>query len=485
MIHPTLRHLEIYIKDGSISRTAVDFGNLDTLKVVQEDRVCNGRILEGIAISMVSLELSGICSSLNIFLYGSFVLPNLTKLVMTHLPYLEALPFYTFKGSSNLEHLDLSYNGLKGLETEVLMPLTKLNYLDLRYNKLTIMTFVNPLMLTLNYLDLSGNSLISIPEEIFKRASNLEYLDISNNAFDCTCPSVAGLTYFTKWLNNDNSVLLNVHDGDFLCFNPPNLTDSLITDVDLDCEQPSHSHKPNVHFILGLSIPTLMILAAGVFLVIKWRWRIRYKLFQLRHQTLRHPDYLDNDMDNFVVRDDEEEVLDEEDARRPLRFDAYVAYHDNDQDWVLDELVKNIEGEYLNEEGEMVQNEEQVVDTMVLHIPERDAQPGQPRIRAVTDAIQRSMKTILVLSQNFMGSEWCYFQMQIAFERLFAEGRDVIILILLEDVPYEQMTRELRKLLRRKRYLKWPDDPVGRRLFWGRLREKIKKPTLVDRRFEI
>ena len=75
-----------------------------------------------------------------------------------------------------------------------------------------------------------------------------------------------------------------------------------------------------------------------------------------------------------------------------------------------------------------------------------------------------------------MACEWCYFQMQVAFERLFGDGLDVIILVLLEDIPYEQMTRELRKMLRRKRYLKWPNDPVGRRLFWGRLREKIKKP---------
>ena len=67
--------------------------------------------------------------------------------------------------------------------------------------------------------------------------------------------------------------------------------------------------------------------------------------------------------------------------------------------------------------------------------------------------------------------------------RLLDENLDVIILVLMNAIPNNAMTLSLRQLLRKKEYLKWPKDRAGQRLFWQRLRQELKAPIQVDRRF--
>ena len=62
----------------------------------------------------------------------------------------------------------------------------------------------------------------------------------------------------------------------------------------------------------------------------------------------------------------------------------------------------------------------------------------------------------------------CYLEIPRAWKRLLEEGRDVLILILLEPIPDE-------KLLCKKGYLTWPHGRVAQRLFWQCVRGKLKK----------
>ena len=67
--------------------------------------------------------------------------------------------------------------------------------------------------------------------------------------------------------------------------------------------------------------------------------------------------------------------------------------------------------------------------------------------------------------------------------RLLDEHLDVLVLVLLQEIPNDKMTLSLRKLFCKKKYLKWPKDRAGQRLFWHRLQQELKAPVQVDRRF--
>ena len=76
-----------------------------------------------------------------------------------------------------------------------------------------------------------------------------------------------------------------------------------------------------------------------------------------------------------------------------------------------------------------------------------------------------------------------YHEMEMAKMRLLDENLDVIVLVLLNEIPNNAMTLSLRQILCKKEYLKWPKDRAGQRLFWQRLRQELKAPIQIDRRF--
>ena len=69
--------------------------------------------------------------------------------------------------------------------------------------------------------------------------------------------------------------------------------------------------------------------------------------------------------------------------------------------------------------------------------------PGNVIEENIIESINQSFKTILVLTTNFVKSEWCEFELQMARMRCFDEGRDIIIVIMLEPVSALHMSTTL------------------------------------------
>ena len=126
---------------------------------------------------------------------------------------------------------------------------------------------------------------------------------------------------------------------------------------------------------------------------------------------------------------------------------------------------------------------EEDTEPVKLCIKSRDFIPGHSLVESISENIQQSRKTILVLSPNFVKSEWCYHETEMIKMRLLDEHLDVIVLVLLKDIPNNKITLSLRQLLCKKDYLKWPKDRAGQRLLWQRLRQELKAPVQIDRRF--
>ena len=103
----------------------------------------------------------------------------------------------------------------------------------------------------------------------------------------------------------------------------------------------------------------------------------------------------------------------------------------------------------------------------------------------IDENMNKSRKVVLVLSPNFVESEWCYHEMRMAHMRLLDHKLDVLVLVLLKAIPEKKMTLSLRQLLCKKKYLKWPKDRAGQRLFWQRLRLEVKGPLHANRCFQL
>ena len=223
-------------------------------------------------------------------------------------------------------------------------------------------------------------------------------------------------------------------------------------EVNLDCK----SHAV-LYAIIG--ILSGLLTATFVFLVAKYRWHIRYRIFLLFTLKSKHQP-IQNEDDGFNLN--------------RARYDAFISYaHENDRDltWVVNDLRNNME------EGP------EPFRLCIGHA--RDFLPGAPLLETITEAIHNSRKTIIVLSPSYLDSEWCYFETQHAWLRLLNEGKDVIILVLLDPIHDAKMTMWLRQFLCKKGYLRWPPDRAGQKLFFRCLRELVKTPTAVNRRYDV
>ncbi|XP_072048540.1 toll-like receptor 2 type-2 [Amphiura filiformis] len=212
---------------------------------------------------------------------------------------------------------------------------------------------------------------------------------------------------------------------------------------------------------ISIGIACFIVLVIATIIVVRYRWHIEYIRFLLFN---RRP------YQNNLINNDDDVLGDDEDEDGVPRYDAYVIYHVQDEDWVDGELLANIE------EGE---------EPFRLCLKTRDIRAGRLILNELSLHIQRSRKVIAILSPHFVDDNWCHFELNMSHRRLLEENPNVLIFILLEELPQRRLTLLLRQLFCRVLCLKWPGDGYGQYLFWQRLREELKRPVPLDRRFQI
>ena len=386
---------------------------------------------------------------------GEMHLPQLQELYLNRLSRLlsfDITSVLTMFKAPKLQRLDLSENDITNINNELgkyLTNLTNLSYLDISYNKLVSVNNLHRLNNIVSLL-IRGNVIKVVPKEMLRsRHVNMSVLDISGNPFQCDC----NLKAFKNWILTDTIVQMETtFEYDYKCFSPDSKKGFSITQINLDCE--SHRLK-----YISTSVAFAIVILILAIMMVRYRWHIKYKLFLWLNRRRDQQYYLMND--NERIDDDEGGVP---------RYDAYVPYHIDDEDWVDGELLANIE------EGE---------EPFRLCLRRRDIRAGRPIFSELSLHIQRSRKILVILSPRFVEDNWCYFELNMAHHRVLEENRNVMIIIILEEVPDNKMTLLLRQLFCRVQYLKWPADGRGQYLFWRCLREELKRPVPLDRRFNI
>ncbi|CAG0881929.1 unnamed protein product [Darwinula stevensoni] len=369
--------------------------------------------------------LSGLTSLISIFLHGN----EITFRGATS----------PFKDLKNLKVLKLSDNFIRYLTGDLLLGLEKIETLILSENN--ILAWKLPIFATstnLNTLRLDRNNLVEVTEGMLIDFSNLTTLDISKNLFECDC----GLCDFYRWAMGNHTTLDNWEkEGAYTCRAKNGTEYSLLHDGDKlfqDCRIGGNTQpdtKSNVlGLAIGLSVFVITLSVLGYFAYRRW-WYVKYLYFRARSRRKSKS------------------------SEQSYDYDAYVCFSDQDQTWVLEKLVKNLE-----EEGSDVH--------LCIHF--RDFQVGASVTTNIVAAIARSRKMLFVISKHFLKSSWCLYELDAAQHQLLEDKRDGIVLVLLEDMDKSSTPKDLRYLMRTRTHIKWPSDrPEEEKLFWARLKKAI------------
>ena len=281
--------------------------------------------------------------------------------------------------------------------------------------------------------------------ESIKSRSMTFKVNMLGNPFQCSCETLQ----FLEWLYNKQSMFLFYEN--YTCIH----NNISIVFLNLKCMLDSLNFQCHQSLFLEVSASLLafliFVIAISVFLY-RHKWDVRF--FCLRFVTKRK-----------VYQ--ELEASEEE-----YEYDAFVSFHSDDQDWVSNELQKNLD----NTQDDVESDD---LPRFRLCIHERDFVPGDLIEENILRSIESSRKTIVILSRNFLQSVWCEFEFEIARKECIERGRDLIIAVMLEPLPGNiKISSSVERLIRKNTYIEWPTDDLDRVHFWKQMRWALAKKEI-------
>ncbi|XP_052822126.1 toll-like receptor 13 [Octopus bimaculoides] len=333
----------------------------------------------------------------------------------------------------NLEYLELTGNTMRNVP-DCVCDMKRLHTLILSRTWIRKWQTTNcTVMNILRVFSLSYNRIFNVNKTSFSKAlfsnTNLKW-DLSHNSYICNCR----ILWFRDWMRQNSARLIH-YPKSYLCSNPAPVRFLQIAKYYVSWDYCANISKQSPIAVSGCVLGTLSVIfiITGLVSYIK-RWSIRYWVYL------------------FFARRRKYQLLE---CTSEHNYDAFVCYCGSDVGWVTKYLLPILEEE----------------NDLHLCLHDRDFAVGNDIVDNIVDSIQQSRKVVLVLSSDFAQSQWCQFETSLAQQRLFEEKKDIIVPILLEEIPTELQTMRLALLLKQKTYLEWSNETRGQMLFWERLVE--------------
>ncbi|XP_078466834.1 toll-like receptor 2 [Lampetra fluviatilis] len=329
--------------------------------------------------------------------------------------------------SASLKFLDLSYSRLETFPNYILTDAISLEELHLTGNLIQyISSDVQSRSLQVLYVDYNAVGIIG--EGTFQDLQQIKSITLGNNPFYCICD----LYWFRQHFNK---TLLNGWPHDYTCSYPKYLAGKKID-----------YFNPNIfncdkRIVISFSVVVTVVVIAlviGIGHYFDAIWYIRMGFIWVSAKRRR-----------YTIISGEEDL--------PFQYHAFISYSHLDSEWVQNMLVPTLE--HSNPD-------------LRLCIHERDFTPGHWIVDNIIQCIEKSSKTLFVLSKNFVNSEWCHYELYFAQHHMVEEKQDSLVLLLLEPLPKNSLPSKfckLRRLLNNKTYLEWPAEESKHTVFWASL----------------
>ncbi|XP_040191067.1 toll-like receptor 6 [Rana temporaria] len=334
----------------------------------------------------------------------------------------------------NITWLNLSKNDIAFVPLDI-THFEKLEYLNLANNRffdLPDCTFLPHLIV----LQVENNQIPYPTTELIHRSSNVSRINMGRNPFHCFCE----IRMFIGEVKKSPGKMIGWPEK-YVCEHPDNLNGVMLADF----------YMPEIYCNIFILVPVIVvpiILALVLLFIIckycdvPWYLKMILQWTQTKRRTrTSKSDYWE--------------------LGRDFDFHAFVSYSEHDASWVKEIMLPSIE---------------KMDNSIRICQHERNFLPGRPIVENIINCIEKSYKSIFVLSPHFVQSEWCHYELYFAHQQLFTEKTDNLILILLEQIPQYIIPSKysrLKSLMAKRTYLEWPKEKSKHGLFWANVRAAI------------
>lgn len=339
--------------------------------------------------------------------------------VLVNCSSLNVLPaFVPLLPNTKIVTLDLSNSQLTNLNT---LANTMANYsyvteLILSHNSLKEVK-VQDLPQALNSLSIDHNDIKRVDVGMLKLMNGLSSVKLGGNPYDCDCDSAHLYKYVRRNYRvlDQNEVTLQCKQGAVPVLN--------ISDSGVFCSDTSD-------IVVAYVLPPILLILVLLLLL---------TLFLFNRETI----YI------WLYSHPKARALccapEEPDSAKP--YDVFVSYAHQDEEFVEEVLVPVLEDA-----------SQEINFRCLVHV--RDFVPGRDISEQIIEAVDLSKRTLIILSDNFVASDWAKMEFDVA------HARSNLIVVLKGAMPdKDKMWDGLKEYVRANTYLSW-DDPW----FWQKLR---------------
>ncbi len=290
-------------------------------------------------------------------------------------------------------------------------------------------------VMKLDVLKLGNTDLQSLPKNI--QSLEITTIFLAGNEFACSCEN----TWLKYWISNRQALVPDA--SSILCRNIEGsyflgLDDTVLTTVCTD----NTVHVSWLGLALGSTLTLFLVL---VLMALLYRFRKRIKIWCFI-KFRWHP-FDQGDMDDNI---------------ESMDYDVFISYSHLDLTWVRENLMEFLQGNGYS---------------VCLH--EKDWPVGVLITENILLSVKHSRRMIMVLSQNYLSSEWCRVEFQVA-HRAILEGRTkYLIMVALEDVALKNLPAEIDFYVKTHTFLEADNAWFQKRLMYA-----MPQKTLAEMRNE-
>lgn len=316
----------------------------------------------------------------------------------------------------------------------------KIKIFDISHNLLQTVNISIQHTQDLQFLNFSHNRIQKLSEnnmhDLDAVASSREIkIDLSGNTMLCTFETL----HFLQWMTETNVILLNIDNYECSYGNGTVTTlhqlSFIVKHLQLQCSSET---------VLIASVSVLIVCSLtviGLAILYRYRWRIRYWYYKRKFKAA------------YTTTDQGYEQM--------FEYDVFISYSSDDYEIARHSTMEELE----SKRG------------LRACIHERDFQPGEYIAQNISRAINSSRRTILFVSNNFLGSEWCQYELNIALMEEMNSERKVVMAVMIDDIPNKSLPVDLRHIIHAYTYLEYPKNTTDSNLnvFWNKCAEFIKE----------
>ncbi len=307
---------------------------------------------------------------------------------------------------------------------------------------------------SLRKIDLRQNQLITLSKYVLNNRFNLDFIILlAGNRFLCTCDNI----WLKDWIVLQPDEML----PDLKSVECRDRKGNLFINMkvsELNCNTSTMSVTSTMwqHVTIGLATTVGILILIAVYL-----YRVKNKIKVWIYMKFGwHPlDKGDNDND----------ITD-------MDYDAFISYSHQDLVWVRENLVDFLQSDNLGY-------------TVCLH--ERDWPVGVLITENILLSVKHSRRMIMVLSENYLNSEWCRMEFQAAHREMLEGRTKYLIMIAMEGFPLGQLPPEMDFYIKTHTYLEAESNWFKEKLIYAmpetpltKIRE-LRSQTNVDMELEV